>query len=55
MTYKHECNNCRWALRKYTGPVCTNSKSGRKNVNERDWCMRWEAMPDNENRTSRMS
>lgn len=46
MTYKHECNNCRCALRKYTGPVCTNSKSGRNNVNERDWCMRWEAEHD---------
>lgn len=43
MTYKHECRNCHWSVRKYKGMLCACLNSGRTNVNEKDWCMKWEA------------
>lgn len=43
MTYRHECRNCKWSVLKFTNNVvCTNVRSGRNNVDIRDWCGKWE-------------
>lgn len=43
MTYRHECRNCRWSLLTFGDKVkCTNVRSGRINVDIRDWCGKWE-------------
>ena len=43
MTYRHECRNCKWSVLKFTNNVvCTNVRSGRTNVDIRDWCGKWE-------------
>lgn len=42
MTYKKECRNCRWLVKYTSGVKCANVKSGKNNVDLRDWCSKWE-------------
>lgn len=43
MTMRHECRNCKWSVLTFGDKVrCSNVRSGRTNVDIRDWCGKWE-------------